>query len=304
MEFHLTRGLRLQTDPEHKNLYKWAINEIDQEGRVVGRDQIPWPWTLNFTATSCSLGDSLEIKTKAASDAREVEQRQHIRIKLRPGTERDDENFFRRTTYSMFGSDRAIKDFQLDIYPITDPATQQESCSAWGSVSYTSEIDFRKETTDDCIGFYMYVKPETFGRYAAKIAHGLVDEIVLSLRSVSGFYSDWSPSISTNSVKVLTEGSEQNVAMPPQIQFELPRLGAVWEAQLYINRRLEFNKPGAAEEAEERTEVGAAKGNQEAPAQAPVVGEPRLLKMLGSLRKAAWVIVTLLALIFVSMLQR
>ena len=46
----------------------------------------------------------------------------------------------------MFGTDRAIKSFQLDIHPIADPA-EQESCRAWGSVSYTTEIDFRNETT-------------------------------------------------------------------------------------------------------------------------------------------------------------
>jgi hypothetical protein len=96
----------------------------------------------------------------------------------------------------MFGTDRAIKSFQLDIHPIADPA-EQESCKAWGSVSYTSEIDFRDETVDDCIVFYLFVKPETFARYAAKIAHGSVDEMILSVGSVAGFYSEWSPSIST-----------------------------------------------------------------------------------------------------------
>ena len=100
----------------------------------------------------------------------------------------------------MFGTDRAIKSFQLDIHPITDPA-EQESCAAWGTVSYTHEIDFRNETTEDCIVFYLFVKPETFARYAAKISHGSVDEMILSVGSVAGFYSEWSPSISTRNVR-------------------------------------------------------------------------------------------------------
>jgi hypothetical protein len=206
VDFHLERGLRLHTEPEHKRLYNWAINEIDAQGQQIGHDQIPWPWTLRFTATSCVLCDSIDIKspfqmeeTKPAPP--EIAQRQVIRARLRPGSPGDDGDYFRQTTFSMFGTDRAIKSFQLDIHPIADPA-ERESCRAWGSVSYTAEIDFRNETVDDCIVFYLFVKPETFARYAAKIAHGLLDEMILSVGSVDGFYSEWSPSISTRNVKV------------------------------------------------------------------------------------------------------
>jgi hypothetical protein len=45
----------------------------------------------------------------------------------------------------MFGTDRAIKHFELNIKPLADPA-KQERRSAWGCVSYTSEVDFRYET--------------------------------------------------------------------------------------------------------------------------------------------------------------
>ena len=50
MDFHLDRRLRLHTNPEHKSLYRWAIQEIDAQGQQIGQDQIPWVWTLNFTA--------------------------------------------------------------------------------------------------------------------------------------------------------------------------------------------------------------------------------------------------------------
>src|SRR5271155_3842405 len=59
------------------------------------------------------------------------------------------------------------------------------------------------------IFFYLFVKPETFAGYAAKITHGLVDEIVFSVGSVDGFYSDWSPSAFASQVKVLTGDREQ-----------------------------------------------------------------------------------------------
>jgi hypothetical protein len=167
----------------------------------------------------------------------------------------------------------------------------------------TAETDFRNETTDDCIVFYMFVKADTFGRYAAKIAHGLVDEMILSVGSVAGFYSEWSPAISTGHVKVLTTGSEQNITLPAGLQFEPPRLGDVGRVNLYINRRLEFAKPEAPDAAEETADVGTVRVVPEM--RAPAAAEPRTLQMLGSLRRAAWFAVFLLALIFIAtLLQR
>ena len=305
MDFHLERGLRLLTEPEHKNLYNWAINEIDAQGRQIGHDQIPWDWTLDFTATSCVLCDSIDIKSQfqifqieeTTPAPPEIVQRQVIRVQLRPGSLRDDVDYFRETTFSMFGTDRAIKSFQLDIHLIADPA-EQESCMAWGSVSYTAEIDFRNETVDDCIVFHLFVKPETFARYAANIAHGSVDELILSVGSVDGFYSEWSPSISTRNVKVLTKGSEQKITLPPGHQVEPPRLGRVGAAELYINRRLEFGKRVPEPEAvEEMADFGTVRAVPET--QTPAAVDPRMLRMLGSLRRAAWFVVCLLALIFI-----
>jgi hypothetical protein len=135
------------------------------------------------------------------------------------------------------------------------------------------------------------VKPETFARYGAKIAHGLVDEMTLNVGSVAGFYSEWSPSISTSNVKVLTRGSEQKIILSPGHQIEPPRLGHVGAAKLYINRRLEFGK-----RAPEREAVGDMVdfGTERTPP-----AGPRMLQVLGSVRQAAWFVVCLLALIFI-----
>jgi hypothetical protein len=306
VDFHLERGLRLQTEPEHKNLYKWTINEIDAEGQQIGIDQIPWRWTLRFTATSCVLGDNIDVKSQYqirenGLEVSEIKQRQVIRVQLRPGSPQDEGNYHRQTAFSMFGTDRTIKRFSLDIHPITDPA-EQESCSAWGSVSYTTEIDFRNEKTDDCIIFYLYVKPETFARYAAKVAHGLLDEMILSVGSVDGFYSQWSPSISTNDVKVLTGGSEHKIILPPDNQVEPPRLGHVGAAELYINRRLEFGKQASDPMPDEPEPKAVAKTERAVPkTQASAAVD---LQMLRSLRRAAWFVVCLLALILIVTLLR
>jgi hypothetical protein len=182
VEYHLDRGLRLHTEPEYKSLYDWAINEVDAQDQQIGHDLIPWNWSLNFTATSCVLGDGIEIglpfQRSETTPQPKIAQHQAIRVQLRAGSVGDDGDFWRRTTFSMFGTERAINGFELYIYPIADPA-EQESCTAWGVVSYTHESDFKNHTTEDCIGFYLFVKPETFARYATKLSHGWVDEMVL-----------------------------------------------------------------------------------------------------------------------------
>ena len=64
MEYHLERELRLDIKPD-KTLYSWAINEIDAQGQQIGYERIPLRWTLFFTATSCLLGDGIEIRSSS-----------------------------------------------------------------------------------------------------------------------------------------------------------------------------------------------------------------------------------------------
>lgn len=300
MEYHLTRSLRLDITPKHQSLYKWSINEYDADGRNTRQDQVPWSWSLSFTATACVLGDTLEIRSQRGDSPLEVSQSQALRFTLRAGDSRSDKDPLQRTTYSMFGTDRTLERFSLLIYPVTDQ--ESESCTAWGIVSNTFEVDFRNATTPDCLEFIMYVKPETFKKYAARVSDGSVNELVLSVQSVAGFYSDWSPSISTGHIKILTDGSEQHIALPDGIQFDPPRLGMVGEARLYINRKLEFGNPGPdAVEAPLNAKPNAVP--LEVPSARPT-SDPSIVEKLGSLRKAAWVTVGLLALIWLSILSR
>jgi hypothetical protein len=309
VDFHIDRKLRLHTEPKYKNLYSWAINEIDAEGRQIGdHDWIPWRWTFVFTGISCELTDSINIRSKLQSEDEtspapiEITERQAIRVQLRPDDPRNDGAYLRQPTFSMLGTARAVKNFELEIYPGVGP-NDQESCTAWGTVSYTSEVDFRDETEEDYIVFYLSVKAETFSRYAAKITSGSVSDIVFSVKSVAGFYSEWSPSISTHSVKVLTAGGEQEITLPTGTQFAPPRLGDVGGAALLINRRLEFGMrapdPESLDETADLEETAMVPETR-----APATADPRTLIMLGSLRRAAWYVVFVPALILVAVLWK
>ena len=298
MDYHLDYGLRVHTEPEYKNLYSWAINEVEADGRLINRDQIPWGWTLHFSATSCMLTNRLEIEaqfslTTESEDPPRIETDQIIRMMLRPGMLTDGE-FVDDVTFSMFGTKRAIQNFTLEVRPLAD-SEKAEYCTAWGSVSYTSEVDFRNETVDDCVWFYLYVKPETFTRYATLINQNAIDTILFSVGSVDGFYSEWSPSISTRKVKVLVRGNEHKLELPDDLQGEPPRLGRVCDARLLLHRRLELGKDSPAQPpiAENTGPMRPANPALEVTAKI----DPRLLPVLASLKLAAWVAVALLAAI-------
>jgi len=305
MDYHLDYGLRLHTESKYKTLYEWAINEVEANGSPIDRDQIPYARTLFFSATTCVLTNRLEIATqcslKGESEAPpEIETDQIIRMTLRPGMRANGE-FVDDVTFSMFGTKRAIQHFTLEVRPLDDSA-KAESCNAWGGVSYTAEIDFRNETVDDYICFFLSVKPETFARYVTLIDQGAIDTIHFSVGSVDGFYSKWGPSISKDEVKVLSRDDPHKLDLPPDFQGEPPRLGRVREARLLLHRRLELGKdspvPPAIDDSADPT-----------PPAKPALQltsemDPRLLPVLASLKQAAWVAVALLAAIAAMAFQK
>ncbi|MBE0533574.1 MAG: hypothetical protein IH626_22350 [Rhodospirillales bacterium] len=308
MEFHINRRVILNPQSEYGNLYRWSLEEFDADRKKAGRGQIPWHWTVYFTVDELALNDRLELKADYQTDSCDektgVSEEQYLTAKLRHDDWRG------KTSFSMFGTDRTISSFTLRIGKLKD-GEEQEWCAAWGSVSYTSEIDFRNETTEDCIDFFLHVRPETFARYAEKIATSAVDEVTFRVGSVAGFYSDWSPSITTDSIKVLTQGEEHKIEIPSNCDIDPPRLGKVMEADLLFRRLRKFKKPtpetfeeagdwiGSDETPEElRDGDGQAQRNQRL-----AVAETRVVNLLSSVRTAAWAIAGLLLSILIASIK-
>ncbi|WP_439634678.1 hypothetical protein [Glycocaulis sp.] len=306
MEHHLDRRVILSEDSEYKNLYKWSLQELDEEGAKVGRDLVPWVWGLDFTATELVYNDGLTIEPDYSSDDEEMpivtRKRRRIRAKLRPGSPQEWHRN-RHPSYSMFGTDRTITAFELSIEPLAEDE-EQDSCRVWGSVSYTMDIDFRDETTDDAVTFHLYVRPETFEHYVRTVLAAEVDAAVLYVKRVAGFYSDWSPAISTDNIKVLT-GNEKDhpVELLDGSEIVPPRLGEVGEVSLTLVRKLTFEQsaPEADEDDDWQDEL------VEVPPDKALVAAQRSAKanvqtvaLLTSLGIAAWVIAALLLLILVT----
>ncbi len=203
MEYLLDRSIRFKTEIEYKSLYQWALQEVAADGKVIGRDQIPWGWTLSFSATDMRLVQYVE----ANGDGTKAEARETIQIVLVPYRH----NGF-PPHFSMFGTDRIIKDITLSVRRASQDNPSQ-TCSLWGIISYTT---LERETYPDALGFEVSLADQHFEalRHAA-LGVGGEYSILLDVSRAAGFYSDWSPDIYTSRVKVLTAYPEQRVNYLP-----------------------------------------------------------------------------------------
>jgi hypothetical protein len=294
VDYHLDRRVILSDDPQYKNLYKWSLQEVGDDGKQIGGDLIPWSWSLDFVAFELSLTDKLNIESdyQAHRDSRKnVTKRTHgIVGKLRP----NGSGAIRKTSYSMLGTSRRISDFYLRIEELPEGETEPK-CSVWGGVAFTAEIDFRNEKIEDSLSFTLQVPPELLAEYAAMITNSSLDGLFLRIGGVHGFYSDWSPSISTSAIKVLTSGEEHKIELPEGWDFPPPRLGEVWETNVtcQVTKTLDtsFLDDGDAD-TRDKPEAPAVRARS-AP-QAPAMADPKLVKHLSSIRLAVWMIAALL----------
>jgi hypothetical protein len=302
LEYHIDNRVILSEDTKFRNLYQWCLQEHDDEGNEVGRDQVPWEWTLNFTATELIFEDRITIDSYVpqgeAKPTKPARTQQSIRAKLRAGHPQDGE--FDKVRYSMFGTKRLIRVFELNILKLPD-TDLQERCEVLSSVSHSFEIDFRDETTADNVVFILFVRPDTFVRYSQAIIAGEIDEAILSVSGVEGFYADWSPSISTNSIKVLTNHSEHKVEMPANCAVVPPRVGKVGDVSLNLYRIAKLEAGLPSEDAGEIwqniakvAETQRFDATQASQNLAKVNGQA--VELLASLKMAAWVIAALLFL--------
>lgn len=239
MEDRFGHKLCFKEEIEFNNLYSWALNEIDDNGAPIGRDLIPWGWTLWFSGSRIAHMQSFgkKIRTSIAHPEKEtVEQKDSriIQIELLSGYCRNGE-WKDVVQYSMMGTSRKIGDITLDIRP-NDKESDDETCDAWGFVSYTSEVDFIEETVPDTMGFNIMLKPRRFGELEAIIRSSSVNSVELIVGFVDGLYSDWSPSISTNSIKVLTASAVERLGNYNEHDGRVKKLGAVKDFELRVSK--------------------------------------------------------------------
>ncbi|WFU69429.1 hypothetical protein [Bradyrhizobium sp. CB2312] len=230
MDYRVENRVVLSTEREHNNLYDWSIKEFDSRGRQIGPDQVPWGYSLYFEVIelipSCNVRITSEDKEAETSKA---EVSEHIFGKLRPSVEARQAGF-----YSMFGTQRQITDFGLFIYKSADDV---DRCRLWGSIGYTSEWDFERQTQEDSIQAYVHLSADKFEHVMRFVKFPRPTGAQLRLSGVSGFYSEWSPSIRTDRIKVLANVGDQRMEDPQGLSFDPPALGHVREFDLSFQQQ-------------------------------------------------------------------
>jgi len=61
-DLHLDRRIIARAESKHQSLYKDHLAEVDAEGKQVGRDLIPWNWSLDFLAVETLTRTTLDIR--------------------------------------------------------------------------------------------------------------------------------------------------------------------------------------------------------------------------------------------------
>ena len=247
MDYHYEREIRLNDESEHLGSNEWALEEFDSEGNQVEASQIPWKWSFTFSASEFRLNRGLgfgelsffDEDDEPGQEPQKLEQSEIIRATLHPGYCDDGKWLEDDTRFSMFGTDREITEFSLLIRKVQEQ--ESEHCSVWGMVGYTSEIDFRDETSPDSIQFELALSAEKFDNVAQAISNKEIDFARLRVNKVSGFYSEWSPSITTNRVKVLTKGSNQEIITSNDCDIVPPKLGEIGKLDLNLVTRCHVN---------------------------------------------------------------
>ncbi|OAF13914.1 hypothetical protein [Bradyrhizobium neotropicale] len=230
MNYCVDNRVVLSTEREHKNLYEWSIKEFDAKGRQIGRDQVPWGYSLYFEVVelipSCNLRMSTDDRDGSGTKA---EVSEHIFGRLRPSIEARQSG-----TYSMFGTQRRITDFGLFIYK---SANDQDECRLWGSIGYETEWDFESQKQEDSIQAYIHLSPPKFEHLMGFVKFPRPTSAGLRLTGVSGFYSEWSPSIRTDHIKILANAADQQLEDPQRLGFNPPVLGRVREFDLSFQQK-------------------------------------------------------------------
>lgn len=294
MKHDLNYAVWLNADTKHKNLYSWCLQETDAAGDVVGRELIPWSYGLYFDVSELRLIATVEVGSgfsEEPADHKAARTTRTIRAQLKPEADRSGRMLNRSTAYSMIGTDRCQVSLELIIEP-TSRANPEEVCRAWGSPAYTSELDFRDVTEPDIVVFHLYVPPQAFETYARQIEADAVTHATFRVGFVEGFYSDWSPSISTDLIKILTANKEHRVTIPDGCEIVPPTLGGVGDARFTLWKAADLSSTQP---------IGLDSNQPEAHPAEPISAsnalDPRLDRVLSSLRIAAWLVVVLLVIL-------
>ena len=231
MKYELERKITVNHQPKDCSLYKWCLNENDKDNEKITNDLIPYRFSLYFICSSLKIVRQTYLRIdRQDGDSKKVRQKIIVTGTIRSGFCRDDETLTDEVSYSFFGTNRIIEKINFSI--VETNQEQDEFCTLVGIPCYTTELDHLVETQPDFLGFDVYLKKERFEALVNHIESKVVDSCWMSASLVSGFYSEWKPSISTNFIKILTQSHVVNGLQDDM--FQLDRVGEVRDFSIHF----------------------------------------------------------------------
>lgn len=205
-------------DTPNTSLYEWSIDEIDREGKVVSEDLIPWDWRLHFKITSISYVSSMSAEYNYfVDDDNKNTYKEYFRAEL----EQFDHN---EPRLEIFGDKKAVKEISLIIYSANEKDDDSESLRAYASNDFEFEIDFEVRFEPSYLRFQLFLNDNKFDELKELVKQNRASHIHLNVTECAGFYSHWTPLISTSLIKILTTRHKIQALDGRE---DLPRLGNI-----------------------------------------------------------------------------
>ena len=263
-KYELNRTIKLNNDSEYSSLYSWSLEEYDPEGNKVEEAFIPMQiGSIYLDVEKLSYRNNFQ-RLGVKSESSDFIESEHIHGKLKT-QEDSSQPFWRQTTntFSMFGTDREIKDFSIEIYKTDNGDTgkklsfrdnvvdsKKENCYLSGYVGWQQdeELDVTAHEAEDSLYIIVILKEERFNKIVQYIKDG-VDARYISIGHADGFYNQWTPSIHLGSIKVLSNdrtGFGKNETYVQQVEtakgcdITPPRIDRLFDFN--INFNIESNK--------------------------------------------------------------
>lgn len=223
MNYKLDREIFVNYEPKYKGLYSWCLNEFDENNKEIDKDLIPFSMSLYFIGSSLTVVRSLTLEDGHTQTKTTIVGTMHSGICM------DGENLTDDVNYSMFGTGRKIDKFNITLSQVNEG--NAECCTLVGIPSWADdddEIDWMGQP--DYVCFNVRLSNDRFAELIRLFDSRLVDSVSLRASTVRGFYSDWSPSIKTEFVKILT--SEHKVEGLDVKKFQPKVVGEVGSFEL------------------------------------------------------------------------
>ena len=109
-------------------------------------------------------------------------------------------------------------------------------------MSYDSEWDFQNVTEPDSVQIYIHLKAEKYDELISFVKFPRPTGVAIRLTGVSGFYSEWSPSIRADRIKILANAKDQRLENPENLDFTPPTLGFVKEFELTMQQKYPLSR--------------------------------------------------------------